>query len=252
MKRKKTIKVIIPAHNEAVGIDRVISAIQALRIEDCVLVNEIIVCDNGSTDDTARIALKCGATVIYEPQSGYGIACLAALNKIESCDYVVFVSGDGAENVSEMPLLLEQLDSGFDLVIGSRALGKEMHGAQSRFQRWGNLIASSLINKFWNVSVTDLGPFRAVRYDVLRALDMKDKNYGWTAEMQVKAIILGFKTVEVPVTSLVGFTPSEITSSPVSIAKAGLKIIGLICFYGLFIRLAKLPWPISKLPWSTR
>lgn len=193
---------IIPAHNEMQSIGRVVSELMLQRNpQGSELFDQIIVCDNASTDETALTAEACGATTVYESRSGYGSACLRAMTRLERPDYVVFVDGDHSVCADQTETLLDALRFGADLVIGSRRLGATEPGALSPQQIIGNLLASTLMRLFWQQPVTDLGPFRAIRWPSLKALDMRDPDFGWTAEMQVKAMQAGMKVVEVPVTT---------------------------------------------------
>jgi glycosyltransferase involved in cell wall biosynthesis len=168
------------------------------RIPDSFLV---IVADNGSTDGTARVAREAGATVVYEQERGYGAACLRALAALpETVETVVFLQADGSEDPEETQRLLAPLQEGrADLVIGSRTLGKAEPGALFPHQRFGNTVATTMIRLLYRHAYTDLGPFRAIRRDALERLGMKDRNYGWTVEMQVRALQKGLRVLEVPV-----------------------------------------------------
>ena len=194
------VSVIIPAHNEAGAIALVLAEIPA------GLVQEVIVVDNNSTDDTGKIARASGATVLCEPRPGYGYACLAGMAyafgkaQSEQPDIVVFVDGDHSDFPEQMPELLAPLLRGeADMVIGSRALGEREKGSLLPQQRFGNWLASRLLRLRYGGNVTDLGPFRAILAPALLAIQMEDKTYGWTVEMQVKAARQGLRTVEVPV-----------------------------------------------------
>lgn len=200
MRTAPIIDVIIPAYNEEVGIEKVLLAIPK------GWVREAIVCNNASTDKTAEVAAKCGATVVFQPIMGYGNACLkgmahiAARPKAEQPDIVVFIDADFSDNPDEMPLLVQPIiDDNMDLVIGSRALGNLEKGSMTFPQRFGNWLATTLIKLFYNYNFTDLGPFRAVRYSQLVAMEMEDKTFGWTVEMQVKAAKMKLNTTEIAV-----------------------------------------------------
>ena len=161
----------------------------------------IIVCDNGSTDKTSEIAKQAGAKVVFEAQKGYGAACLRALREIpKKTDIVIFIDGDYSDYPEEMTKLLKPiLSNKADFVIGSRLLGRREKGALPLQACFGNWLATSLIRLFWKERQTDLGPFRAIRKDKLDELKMEDKNFGWTIEMQIRAIKRGLQIVEVPV-----------------------------------------------------
>lgn len=194
------ITVLIPVLNEADNIGRVIAGIpQDLNAQ-------IVVVDNGSTDGTPKIAKQAGATVLYESRRGYGSACLKGLAYLselpfaEQPDVVVFIDGDYSDYPEEMPLLLQPISEGqADLVIGSRNLGGSTSNAMTVPQRFGNFLATRLLGLFYGAKFTDLGPFRAIRWQTLQALDMQDQNFGWTVEMQLKAVKQGFITTEVSV-----------------------------------------------------
>jgi glycosyltransferase involved in cell wall biosynthesis len=228
------IVVIIPALNEERSLPKVLADIPRPLIE------EVVVTDNGSTDGTADVARAGGATVVYEPRSGYGRACLAGLAAIASHppDVVVFVDADYSDRPSEMPELLAPiLNNEADLVVGSRVLGEREPGALAPHARWGNALATWLIRILYGVGFTDLGPFRAVRYETLLDLNMRDQDYGWTAEMQAKAARAGVRSTEVPVSYHRRLGKSKITGTVKGTVLAGWKIITTI----LRIRLQSLP-----------
>lgn len=186
---------IVPALNEADVIGTMLS-----HLPDKIF-DRVIVADNGSTDDTARIARDHGATVVSEPERGYGAACLRAMEQLpDDCHAVVFLQADLSEEPEETNRLLTPLlDGRADLVIGSRTMGDAEPGALLPHQRLGNTLACALIRWIYGFRYTDLGPFRAIRADALRALGMRDRNYGWTVEMQVRALQRGLRVMEVPV-----------------------------------------------------
>ena len=195
-----TVGAVIPARDEQDNIGAVVSALLALQtVSGESIVDDIVVCDNGSRDATAGRAEAAGARVVSEPTPGYGIACLRALAAVDPVDVVLFVDGDQAFDVSQAERLLDAIAEGADLVIGSRVLGRMAPGALSLPQIAGNRVAGLLIRRIWRQRVTDLGPFRAVRREALRKLDMRDKAYGWTVEMQIKAIQWKMHVAEVPV-----------------------------------------------------
>lgn len=220
------IDVIIPAFNEADAIHKVIGDIP----RDWV--REIIVVSNGSTDATERRAGEAGATVLSEPRKGYGFACLKGLAYLaekpisDQPDIVVFLDGDYSDHPEELPHLLRPiLMEGFDLVIGSRALGKRQQGAMLPQQIFGNWLATHLIRFFYGVTFTDLGPFRAIKYDQLLAIDMQDTTFGWTVEMQVKAAKMRLRCTEVPVSYRKRIGVSKVTGTVKGTLLAGYKII---------------------------
>jgi glycosyltransferase involved in cell wall biosynthesis len=219
------IVVVIPALDEERSLPQVLADIPRPLIE------EVVVADNGSRDRTAEVARSGGATVVLEPRAGYGRACLAGLATIASDppDIVVFVDADYSDRPGEMPDLLEPiLAEKADMVIGSRVLGQREPGALAPHARWGNWLATWMIRLLYGVRFTDLGPFRAIRYDTLMALNMQDKNYGWTAEMQAKAARAGVRSTEVPVSYHRRVGKSKITGTVKGTVLAGWKIITTI------------------------
>jgi len=192
------------------------------------LVDQIIVCDNGSSDRTAAIALACGAKVVEESERGYGAACLAALASPHVKDIIVFVDADHSVVEQELPALINPIFAGADLVIGSRTLGRCERGALSLPQALGNQLASALMRLLWRGSVTDLGPFRAVTNDALTQMRMSDRQFGWTVEMQIRAIQLSFKTVEVPVSTRRRIGKSKISGTVRGVIGAAHGILGTI------------------------
>lgn len=224
------IKVIIPAFNEENGIGQVLKAIPS------GLVEEVIVVNNASTDKTRLIAEKGGATVLTEPKRGYGRACLKGLSYINDLnqkpDIIVFLDADYSDYPEEIGKLIAPINSGAaGLVIGSRTLGRRQKGSMTLPQVFGNWLATKLIKLFYGVRFTDLGPFRAIDYSVLLKMDMQDKTYGWTVEMQLKAAKMGVKCVEVPVSyrQRIGF--SKISGTVKGTLLAGFKIITTIFKY---------------------
>ncbi|MBK7806060.1 MAG: glycosyltransferase [Saprospiraceae bacterium] len=221
------IDVIIPVYNEADSIGKVIAEIPAQ------LVRHIIVCNNGSTDDTAFIALKAGAKVVHQPIKGYGNACLKGMEYVSTLeilpDIIVFIDGDYSDYPEEMPLLIEPiLKNEVDLVIGSRALGTMESGAMMPQQIFGNWLATTLIKFIYNYEFTDLGPFRSIRYDKLMSMEMADKTFGWTVEMQVKAAKMNMKTMEVPVRYRKRIGKSKVSGTVKGTILAGHKILWTI------------------------
>ena len=223
------IQVIIPAFNEADSIHKVVGDIPA------DLVTEVIVVSNGSTDETEERAKAAGATVLREEQKGYGFACLkgmsyiAAKAKSEQPDIVVFLDGDYSDYPEEMKDLVKPIvEEDYDLVIGSRALGERERGSMQPQQIFGNWLATTLIKLLYKVKFSDLGPFRAIKYDKLLEIDMKDTTYGWTVEMQVKAAKLKMKCTEVAVNYRQRIGVSKITGTIKGTILAGYKILWTI------------------------
>ncbi len=223
------IDVIIPAFNEENAVGNVVRDIP----KD--LVREIIVCNNGSTDRTTEMAAQAGATVVMQPLKGYGNACLKGMEyiankpKAEQPDIVVFIDADYSDYPEEMRDLIKPiLQNNMDLVIGSRALGDLEKGAMTPQQIFGNWLATNLIRLFYNYHFTDLGPFRAIKYDKLLAIEMKDKTYGWTVEMQVKAAKMGLKACEIPVKYRVRIGFSKVSGTVRGTIGAGYKILWTI------------------------
>lgn len=222
MRNKFRISVIIPAVDEERSIGKVIS-----EIPDWV--DEIIVVDNGSRDRTADVAKSAGAKILFEPRRGYGCACLTGIANLDNPDMVVFLDGDYSDFPEEMTLLVDPIIHGSaDLVIGSRVLGQAQRGALSPQARFGNWLACKLIGLFWQVRFTDLGPFRAIRFSTLNELDMRDPNYGWTVEMQIKAAQSGVPAIEVPVRYRKRIGKSKVSGTVRGVVLAGTKILTLI------------------------
>jgi glycosyltransferase involved in cell wall biosynthesis len=188
------VSVIIPTYNEAQAIRRVLADLP----HD--LVNEVIVVDSNSSDGTPDIAAQMGACVIKEPRRGYGRACLTGLANANCPDVVVFLDGDYSDRPSELPVLLDPIIAGrADITIGSRLGAGRNSQALPWHQSFGNRLAAGLIRLLYGVKISDLGPFRAVRADVLRALKLEEATYGWAVEMILKGAIAGFRVIEVPV-----------------------------------------------------
>lgn len=227
----KKIDVIIPAFNEENSVGKVV---QSLPGE---ILQEVIVVDNNSDDLTEQRASNAGATVLREQLQGYGSACLKAMDYIAGKpseaqpDYVVFIDADYSDFPEQLPQLVEQLEKGCDLAIGSRALGNRERGAMLPQQVFGNWLATRLIRLLYGVKFTDLGPFRAIRYDKLLALEMNDQNYGWTVEMQVKAARQKLQCCEIPVKYRKRIGKSKVTGTVKGTLGAGFKILYTIFKY---------------------
>ncbi len=189
------VAVIIPALNEAGGIGELVSAVLAQPIQEALVV------DNGSTDNTAGEARRAGARVVAEMRRGYGYACAAGVAAASpAAEVLVFIDGDFSFAPAEMPRLLAPLEAGWaDLVLGSRSLGSIERGSMPPPQRYGNWLVARLVHWFYHVSVTDLGPYRAVRRDLLAGLDMREMTFGWPTEMILKAARRRARIVEAPV-----------------------------------------------------
>lgn len=236
MIENKKVVVIIPAFNEEESIPKVIKDIPSF-------IDEIIVANNGSTDNTAGVAAKLGATVVTENERGYGAACLKAIDYIKNknlsadrqdYDIVVFLDGDYSDYPDEMALVVEPIiKDDYDLVIGSRMIGKREKGAMLPQAVFGNWLAAFLVKLFWNYRFTDLGPFRAIKYESLLKLNMQDRNFGWTVEMQIKAAKQKMKCIEVPVRYRKRIGESKVTGTIKGTVKASVKILYLI-FASLF------------------
>lgn len=221
-----SIAVIIPALNEEDALPRVLAEIPAHYEAD------VIVVDNGSTDSTQQVAEAAGARVVYEPERGYGAACLRGLADLKNPEIVVFLDGDYSDYPEEMVNLVSPiLNNEADLVIGSRILGKREKGALPPHSLFGNWLASTLLRVLYGQRVTDLGPFRAIRYEALQRIDMKDRGFGWTVEMQIKAAKHKMRVVEIPVRYRKRIGVSKITGSLKASIKAGYIILSTLFRY---------------------
>ena len=188
------VSVIIPTRNEARAIGHVLADLPA------GLITEVLVVDNHSSDGTAEIAARMGARVVREPRRGYGRACLTGLAHTSAPDVVVFLDGDYSDRPVELPRLLAPISEGrADITLGSRLTGPRMPGALPWHAAFGNRLAAGLISLLFGQRITDLGPFRAARADVLRVLTLEETTYGWAVEMILKGALRGFRIVEVPV-----------------------------------------------------
>ncbi len=216
---------IIPALNEAASIGQVLDLLPSPPVR------RVVVADNGSTDSTARVAREHGAEVVFEPRRGYGSACLKGLAALERDppDVVLFLDADLSDDPTQAPSVLEPVLTGrADLVIGSRVLGEREPGALTPQARFGNRLATWLLSRLYGARYTDLGPFRAIRYEALRGLGMKDPDFGWTIEMQVKAARRRLRHAEVPVRYRRRIGRSKISGTFSGSVRAGVKILGTI------------------------
>ncbi len=227
------VAVIIPALNEESSIGLVLEALPE--------VGKVIVVDNGSEDNTADIARSFGADVQEEKERGYGAACLKGIASISNesqqnqFNIIVFVDADFSDHPDLLPELVRPiLEDKADFVMGSRLLGEREKGAMPPQSVFGNKLACFLMNRMYGSEYTDLGPFRAIRFEKLQSLGMIDRNFGWTVEMQLKAIHKNLKTIEIPVPYRKRVGTSKISGTISGSVKAGYKILSLIAKYGIF------------------
>jgi glycosyltransferase involved in cell wall biosynthesis len=221
------VALIIPALDEEHAIGALLEAI------DRSVVRDVIVGDNGSRDATASVALARGAQVVRVEERGYGAACAGALSAIsDDVDVVLFMDADGSDDPAEIPLVLAPILTGrADLAIGSRSLGIVERGALTPQQRFGNWLATRMISLIYGHRYTDLGPFRAIRRELLDRIGMRDRRYGWTVEMQVRALQLGARVAEVPVRYRKRVGKSKISGTVSGVIKAGWWIVFTILKY---------------------
>ena len=220
------ISVIIPAYNEEESLPHVLNDLPQDRL------HQIIVVNNRSTDRTAEVARANGATVVYEKRQGYGQACLSGMAVLDAPDIVVYLDGDYSDYPEEIDLLVAPIiKDEADFVVGSRMILKESRKALLPQARYGNMLAVFLIRLFFGYRFTDLGPFRAIRYKSLQAIGMRDRNFGWTVEMQIKAVQKSLRIREIPVRYRMRIGVSKITGTVSGTFKAGTKIIYTIFKY---------------------
>jgi glycosyltransferase involved in cell wall biosynthesis len=232
------VSVVIPTHNEARSIGHVLADLPA------DIVTEILVVDSNSTDGTPEIAAKMGARVLHEPRRGYGRACLTGLAAANSPDIVVFLDGDYSDRPAELPLLLAPIIQGrADITLGSRLGEHGTHGALPWHQAFGNRLAAGLIRLLYGLKISDLGPFRAGRADVLRRLELEETTYGWAVEMILKGALGGFHIVEVPVSYYPRIGESKISGTLRGTAGAAWFILSRIVRYYFRQRRAGMPRP---------
>ncbi|MFV2058530.1 MAG: glycosyltransferase family 2 protein [Thiohalomonadales bacterium] len=229
MFKDKRVSAIIPARDEERSIAKVVAGLLDLRdAKGTCIFDHVIVCDNGSTDNTANTARQAGANIVVENKPGYGAACLAALAVVPRSDIIVFIDGDYSFYAEQSLAMLDAIDAGADLVIGSRALGNIQPGALTLPQRVGNRLATLLIQLLWQTPITDLGPFRAVSANALAVIDMRDTAFGWTVEMQVKAIQCSLNVKEIPVDTRPRIGISKISGTVSGVVGAAIGIFGTI------------------------
>lgn len=220
--RDPIVKIVIPARNEEGAIGAVVASVVNQ-------VDAVVVADNGSTDSTAETAIAAGAQVVSVPEPGYGRACLAAIEAAGDHDILVFMDGDASDDPADLSALLKPiLSDEADMVIGSRILGDCDPGALTVQQRFGNTLACKLMHLFWGYKFTDLGPFRAIRKTSYDQLKMQAPTYGWTVEMQVRALKQGLKCAEVPVHYRERIGVSKISGTVRGVVLAGWYILGTI------------------------
>ncbi|WP_199851570.1 glycosyltransferase family 2 protein [Brumimicrobium mesophilum] len=220
--------VVIPAFNEEQSIVKVIKDIPNVPLEN------IIVVSNGSTDNTEKVAGAAGATVLLEPRKGYGWACLKGCEHVEKMDgeTIVFLDGDYSDYPQQLTKVIAPIyEQNMDLVIGSRALGNREKGSMTIPQQFGNWLSSKLLKIFYGVNFTDLGPFRAIRFESYKSLGMSDKTYGWTIEMQIKSAQKKLKYCEVSVDYKVRIGQSKVSGTIKGAVMAGIKIIFAVFKY---------------------
>ena len=220
------ISVIIPAYNEENSIGRVLNDLPQDKLK------EIIVVNNASTDNTAEVARINGAKVVEERRRGYGAACLRGISEVSGSDIVVFIDGDYSDYPEELDQLIKPItENRADFVLGSRMIYPESREALLPQARYGNKLATFLIYIFFGYRFTDLGPFRAIRFDSLKQINMVDTDFGWTVEMQIKAIKNNLRIEEIPVHYRKRIGISKITGTVSGTFKAGVKIIYTIFKY---------------------
>ena len=227
------VSVIIPTRNEAQALKHVLADLPAS------LVSEVLVVDSNSTDGTPEIAAQMGARVVREPRRGYGRACLTGLAHVSSPDVVVFLDGDYSDRPAELPSLLAPIiDGRADITLGSRLAAPRTPGSLPWHSAFGNRLAARLITLLFKQQITDLGPFRAARADVLRALALEETTYGWAVEMILKGALQGFRIVEVPVSYYPRIGQSKISGTVTGTLGAAWFIFSLILRYYVRLRRA--------------
>ena len=225
MRNEKFISVVIPALNEENAIGDVIR-----DLPDWI--DQVVVADNGSRDNTAPIAQELGADVVFELEPGYGAACLKGLSAVSKADIIVFLDGDYSDFPEDVHKLVDPITQDtHDFVLGSRSKGQVQKGALTAAQVFGNWLACFLMHLLWKTPYSDLGPFRAINAGLLQSLNMSDRNYGWTIEMQIKAHVQKARILEVPVRYRQRVGISKISGTISGTFKAGYKILATIYKY---------------------
>ncbi len=227
-----TIGVAIPAFNEENNIGTIVTCLKQLSDNNKKLIDKIVVCDNVSTDKTASVATDSGALVVYESYKGYGAACLQAIKHLDDVDIIVFVDADQSVVLEEITRLLKHFEKmEVDLVVGSRLVDKKLaSNVMSLPQRFGNQLASWLFKYLCRFHISDLGPFRAIKTSSLKQLRMQDKRFGWTVEMQLKALQCNMNVVEEPVSCMPRQGKSKISGTVKGVIGAAIGIIGTIIY----------------------
>ena len=232
MYHDQRVAALIPAFNEAAAIGHVVTDLLAVEQAGQRVFDTVIVCDNASTDATARNAEAAGATVVFEGCKGYGTACLRAIAAAQDHDLLLFVDGDHSAYAADtLDILAALVDPGAELVVGSRTLGKAEVGALTPQQRWGNWLATRLMSLIWRTRVTDLGPMRGIHAAALQRLNMQDPTFGWTVEMQTKAFMHNLRVAEVPVRTRVRIGHSKISGTLSGTLQAGYGILSTVAKY---------------------
>ncbi len=232
------VSVIIPTHNEAQSIGCVLADLPA------DIVTEVLVVDSNSTDGTPDIASRMRARVLHEPRRGYGRACLTGLANTNTPDVVVFLDGDYSDRPAELPLLLAPIIEGHaDITLGSRLAKQSNRGAMPWHAAFGNRLAAFLIRFLYGLRISDLGPFRAGRADVLRRLELQETTYGWAVEIILKGALAGFRIVEVPVSYYPRIGKSKISGTLRGTVGAAWFILSLIVRYYFRHRRTGMPRP---------
>lgn len=255
MNPSPNIVAVVPAYNEARCIADTVSKLLQHTFVDGSRLQQVVVCDNASTDGTDEQARLAGAAVVHEPVRGYGAACLAAIEFIRHSgsapDVIVFYNADQSEPVADINHVLMPVLHGVDLCVGERSSASDEQAVLLQ-QRLGNYLVSGLIRLLWQVNCRDLGPLRAIRWQALQALNMRDKNYGWTVEMQCKAYSLGLKVESAVVRAQTNATPSRISGSWRGIWGAASKMLGWVIYLAIKHYLSVLTRPIQLLTIKNR